>query len=225
MGPDGEKEGVAFFLDKYLAAFPEKQRNALKKLAALHKKYRRKGRLSADFTPESYVIHLVLDSLSWQKLLPPAPGEDVADAGSGGGYPGLPLAVVRDDLAITLIEPAPRKAEYLRLAVATLGLRHVRVECRQAEKVAAASFDCVGAKAVARAGPVLKLALPLVRPGGRLVLFLGDVGAAALAKLDGQARAAGGRLSESGSYALPGLAKRRLLAEIIREDDGVSRET
>jgi len=225
VGPYGEKKDAGFFLDKYLAELPEKQRASLKGLAALHNKYRRRGRLSADFGAESYVIHLVLDSLSWQKLMPPAPAAAVADAGSGGGYPGLPLAVVRDDITITLIEPAPRKAEYLRLAVAALGLSHVRVEGRRAEELAPASFDVVGAKAVARAGAVIKMALPLVRAGGRLVLFLGDFADAALAKLDEQARDAGGRLGETRAYTLPGLAKRRLLAEIIRGPDDVSRET
>ncbi len=222
-----EREGlngdVAFYLDEYLGGLPPRQRDALKKLGALHERYRAAARLSAPLAAESYVVHLVVDSLKFNELMPPAAGERLADVGSGGGYPGLPLAVVREDIHVILIEAAARKAEYLRIAAAELGLANVTVEGRRAEALAGNGFDVAAAKAVTRVDAALKVLLPLVKTGGRAVLFLGDYDAAALGRLEAQARGAGGRPGRTCYYELPGLARPRLVAEIIKND--VSRET
>jgi 16S rRNA (guanine527-N7)-methyltransferase len=202
---------VGFFLNKYLPEISEKGREKLKKLAALHEKYRKRARLSAPLEAEAYVVHLVLDSLKLQELAPPGPGESLADVGSGGGYPGLPLAVVREDLKITLIEPSPRKAEYLQLAAAELALANVAVEGRPAEELAGSSFDVACTKALARAAAALRLLFPIIKPGGRAVLFLGDVPEERLTSLEEEARAAGGRLANIHEYKLPTLTKPRLL--------------
>jgi 16S rRNA (guanine527-N7)-methyltransferase len=208
---------VGLFIDKYLAETGEKEREKLKRLAALHEKYRKRAKLSAPLEAEAYVVHLVLDSLKLLELAPPGPAEKVADVGSGGGYPGLPLAIVRGDLGITLVEPSPRRAEYLRLAAAELELRNVAVEGRPAEELAGAGFDVACAKAFARAGIALKRLLPLVKAGGRAVLFLGDVTDETLTDLESEARAAGGRLANVHKYSLPTLAKTRALLEVFRD--------
>jgi 16S rRNA (guanine527-N7)-methyltransferase len=204
-------------VDKYLAETGEKEREKLKKLAALHEKYRKRARLSAPLPAEAYVVHLVLDSLKLQELAPPGPAERLADVGSGGGYPGLPLAIVRGDLEITLIEPSPHKAEYLRLAAAELELANVAVASRRAEELADSGFDVACAKAFARADVALKLSLPLVKPGGRAVLFLGDVAEDRLSDLESEAHAAGGRLANIHKYNLPTLAKPRALVEVSKD--------
>ncbi len=195
----------------------EREREKLKKLAALHEKYRKRARLSAPLEAEAYVVHLVLDSLKLQELVPPAPGASVADVGSGGGYPGLPLAIVREDLKITLIEPSPRKAEYLRLAAAELALANVAVEGRPAEELAGARFDVACTKALARAAVALRLLFPIIKTGGRTVLFLGDIDEDRLTTLAEEAGAAGGRLVNAHKYNLPTLAKQRLLVEVIKD--------
>jgi 16S rRNA (guanine527-N7)-methyltransferase len=208
---------VGFFLNKYLPEIAERARETLKKLAALHEKYRKRARLSAALEAEAYVVHLVLDSLKLQELAPPGPGESLADVGSGGGYPGLPLAIVREDVKVTLVEPSPRRAEYLRLAAGELELGNVTVDSKPAEDLAGSGFDVACAKAFAKASVALKLSLPLVRAGGRAVLFLGDVGEARLTNLAEEARAAGGRLVNVHKYSLPTLAKPRLLVEVLKE--------
>jgi len=208
---------VGFFLNKHLPQIAERAREKLNKLAALHEKYRKRARLSAPLEAEAYVVHLVLDSLKLQELAPPGPGGSLADVGSGGGYPGLPLAVVREDLKITLIEPSPRKAEYLRVAAAELELGNVAVEGRPAEYLAGASFDVACTKALARAAAALRLLFPIIKTGGRAVLFLGDVGEPRLTNLAEEARAAGGRLANIHKYNLPTLTKPRLLVEVIKD--------
>ncbi len=208
---------AGFFIDKYLVETPENARERLKRLAALHEKYRKRAKLSAPLEAEAYVVHLVLDSLKLQELAPPGPAETLADVGSGGGYPGLPLAIVREDLKMTLVEPSPRRAEYLRIAAAELELNNVAVAARPAEELAGSNFDITCAKAFAQAGTALRMSLPLVKAGGRVVLFLGDLTEERSTDLESEALAAGGRLAGIHKYNLPTLTKRRVIVEVFRD--------
>jgi 16S rRNA (guanine527-N7)-methyltransferase len=101
----------------------------------------------------------------------------VVDVGSGGGFPGVPLAVARGDLAVTLLEPMARRVDWLQEVVESLGLEHVTVVRGRAEekatRAAVGAADVATARAVA---PLAKLAgwcLPLVKPGGRLLAIKG----------------------------------------------------
>lgn len=104
-------------------------------------------------------------------------GATVVDVGSGGGFPGIPLAVARGDLDVTLVEPMARRVEWLLEVVETLGLARVKVVRGRAEerdlRAAVGTADVATARAVA---PLAKLAgwcLPLVRSGGRLLAIKG----------------------------------------------------
>lgn len=110
-------------------------------------------------------------------------GERLADVGSGAGLPGLVLAILRPDVSVTLIEPLLRRATFLTEAVEALELTNVIVRRDRAEDVRdlAGTFDVVTARAVA---PLEKLAgwtVPLLRPGGRLLLLKGASAAEELA--------------------------------------------
>lgn len=115
----------------------------------------------------------------------PRGGDRVADLGSGAGLPGLVVAALRPELEVVLIESLARRSEFLAEAVAELGLANVSVhrgraeECRELR----GGFDIVLARAVAPLARLLPTALPLLRPGGRLLAFKGasaqdEVGAA-----------------------------------------------
>src|SRR2546421_5912870 len=98
----------------------------------------------------------------------------LVDVGSGGGLPGLPLKIVRPDLAITLIEADQAKAAFLVQACARLELEDVEVLARRAEEIGRdgryrESFDVAVARAVAPLPVLVELCLPLVRVGGRLL--------------------------------------------------------
>src|SRR5436190_2561200 len=93
------------------------------------------------------------DSLT---LLPYLPKEShrLADVGTGGGVPGIPLAIARPDAAVLLVESTKKKANFLRSAVAELGLRNVTVSDQRVEDVGRAPehrerYDVAVARAVA----------------------------------------------------------------------------
>jgi 16S rRNA (guanine527-N7)-methyltransferase len=113
---------------------------------------------------------LVEDSLV---LLPHLGGAaTLVDVGSGGGMPGIPLALARPRLQVTLIEADARKAAFLEHAAARLGL-DLRVLNERAELVGRGplreSFDAACCRALAALPVALELCLPLVRVGGRLL--------------------------------------------------------
>lgn len=100
-------------------------------------------------------------------------GIDVADVGSGAGLPGLPLAIVRPDLFVTLLEPLLRRATFLNETVEELGLGNVFVERLRAEDCDA-QFDVVTARAVAPLEKLLRWTTPLFYPLGELVALKGS---------------------------------------------------
>lgn len=104
-------------------------------------------------------------------------GESVVDIGSGAGLPGIPLALARPDLQITLVEPLLRRVSFLEEVVEELGL-DIRILRGRAEEKAiiseAGEADVVTSRAVA---PLAKLAgwsAPLLRSGGRMVALKGS---------------------------------------------------
>lgn len=98
----------------------------------------------------------------------------VVDVGSGAGLPGLPLAILRSDLRMTLLEPLLRRANFLNLAVSELGLSDgVQVVRGRAEEHRS-RYDVVTCRAVAPLPRLLGWCLPLVKPGGRLLALKGS---------------------------------------------------
>jgi 16S rRNA (guanine527-N7)-methyltransferase len=113
---------------------------------------------------------LVDDSLALLPLLHPA--GSLLDVGTGGGMPGIPLAISRPELRVTLLDADHRKAAFCVHAAALLGL-DIAVLTERAEDAAHGpfreGFDVVTARALAGLPEVLELCLPFVRPGGRLL--------------------------------------------------------
>jgi 16S rRNA (guanine527-N7)-methyltransferase len=103
-------------------------------------------------------------------------GVTVCDVGSGAGLPGIPLALVREDLKITLLEPLLRRTTFLTEVVELLGLDHVTVVRGRAEEVMGklAPVHVVTARAVAPLDRLAAWGIPLLRPYGEMLALKGD---------------------------------------------------
>lgn len=102
-------------------------------------------------------------------------GESVVDVGSGAGFPGLVLAIMRPDIHFTLVEPMERRATWLSEETVRLGLNNVTVVRARAQDVPPSSvFDTVTARAVSALKTLVPMTLPLVKPGGSLVFLKGE---------------------------------------------------
>jgi 16S rRNA (guanine527-N7)-methyltransferase len=111
---------------------------------------------------------LLEDSLRGVELVASLEGP-VVDVGSGGGAPGVPLAVSLPEREVTLLEANGRKAAFLR----SLGLANVRVVHGRAEEQPLDEYGVAVAKALAAPPVAAEWCLPLVRPGGAAVLWVG----------------------------------------------------
>ena len=133
--------------------------------------------LTAIRDPAAVAIGHVVDSLSALTWLRDRGAERILDLGSGGGYPGVPIAAALREAHVTLLEPIAKKAGFLRAVVAATGLaERVTVIADRAEALAAGpvrrgTWSVVTARAVASTADLVELAFPLLAPGGALVAW------------------------------------------------------
>ena len=124
------------------------------------------------------------------------------------GVPGLPLAIVRPEMLVTLIESTKKKAGFLREAAAELGLSNVTVLAERAEDVGQSrrreSFDIVVARAVAELVWLAEWCLPLAKIGGAMLAMKGERAAAELPAATAAARRLGGDAPLVYPVTLPG---------------------
>lgn len=124
-------------------------------------------------------------------------GARVCDIGSGAGLPGIPMALARPDLTVTLVEPLLRRTTFLEEVVAELGLGNVEVVRGRAEELhGSRRFDVVTSRAVAPLPKLLRWSVPLVRPGGVVLAMKGSSAADELAGATKELRRLGGTRAE-----------------------------
>ena len=102
-------------------------------------------------------------------------GATFGDVGSGAGFPGVVVALMRPDLEVTLIEPMERRVAWLHDVASELSIDNVTVERARAEELhGAREFDVVSARAVAALKKLIPWVAPLIAPGGSLVALKGE---------------------------------------------------
>lgn len=156
--------------------------------------------LTAIDDPREVQVKHFADSLAVLGVLPPG-GIRLLDVGAGAGFPGVPIRIVRPEVALTLLDSVGKKTAFLRHLVEVLGLEGVRVLTGRAEELGQRteereSYDVVVARAVAGLPALVELCLPLARVGGIVV-------AQKQAGIDEEIRAAGRAISILGGRLRP----------------------
>jgi len=124
----------------------------------------------------------ILDSLTLVPIIASAEAKTVIDVGSGGGLPGIPLAVVMPDVQFTLLESTGKKAEFLRRVALELNLTNIMVINDRSEVIGQdhqagghrEKYDIVVARAVGRLPVLLELTVPLAKIGGMVLAMKGE---------------------------------------------------
>lgn len=159
---------------------------------------------------EEVALRHFADSLTAAGKIPT--GATVIDVGCGGGFPTLPLAIARPDLAITALDSTAKKlvfvenmARKLSLNVKTLAARAEEIpECREI-------FDIATSRAVARMNLLTELCLPLVKVGGKFVAMKGASGKEELAEAEGGITKLGGAVTGVDAFTLLSAGERVII--------------
>jgi len=145
-------------------------------------------------------------------------GATLADVGSGAGFPGVPLAIMRDDLKVSLIEPTAKRCQFLSELISELKLNQVYVINDRAENLPCAreTYDVVTARAVAPLSILLELCVPLVKEGGLMIAMKGQKGLEELEEAKNAMKALHLSLVDAQTVSLPSAGDRVNL--IFRKD-------
>jgi len=158
---------------------------------------------------DAMLTHHLLDSLSASPFLQ---GADIADIGTGAGFPGLPLAIAHPERQFTLIDSTAKKIRFVAHAARNLGLANVRpLQARFEAPPEALRFDTVIARAVASLPKLVRDAAVLCGPDTRIVAMKGRLPAAELAALP-----AGWRATNTAAVKVPGLEAERHIIVLTR---------
>jgi 16S rRNA (guanine527-N7)-methyltransferase len=189
--------------------------------ARLLLEWNRVTNLTSITRPREIALNHFLDSLAAAGMVPA--GAHLLDVGSGGGFPGLPLHVVVPGLSTTLVDASRKKVSFLRQVIRQLGLEGIRAVHARVEDLAGRGrppqlYDVVVSRAFSALAGFAGVALPLLKPKGRLIAFKGEISEAEVAALASSADtdAGLGWAVEERGYVIPGLKRRRSLVVVRR---------
>jgi 16S rRNA (guanine527-N7)-methyltransferase len=172
--------------------------------------------LTSITSPDGVLTLHMLDSLSVAPHLGDA--RRVLDVGTGGGFPGLPLAIACPEREFTLIDGTQKKIRFVNEVIAALGLENVRAEAARAETYTGArDFDVIVSRALSDLGNFVHNAGKLLAPGGRMLAMKGRDSAGERAELQRAWRA------ELIPVRVPGLDAERHLVALTRHSAGAAK--
>ena len=172
--------------------------------------------LTAITDPQGIEVRHFLDSLTCLLALNFQSGVRVVDIGSGAGFPGLPLRIVRPQIRLTIIEATGKKVDFCRHIVKALQLEDVEVIHARAEVIAQmgehrGQYDWALARSVASMRVLVEYLLPFLRVGGQAIAHKGDTAYTEIQDAEKALGILGGEVDRLIPIELPGVVERRNL--------------
>lgn len=183
----------------------ESRADTLERFAALLLEKNEVMNLTSITEPTAIAQLHLLDSAALTQFVELS-GKKVVDVGTGAGFPGMPLRILKDDFDLTLLDSLGKRIAWLSEVCETLGLR--RVECihARAEEFAAAhreQYDIATSRAVAQLNVLCELALPLVKVGGQFLAMKSTDTEEEIASAKNALRSLGGKIVSVEDYTIP----------------------
>ncbi|MBQ8885597.1 MAG: 16S rRNA (guanine(527)-N(7))-methyltransferase RsmG [Clostridia bacterium] len=204
------------FLDLNLESIQGEKKEKFDCFSALLKEYNTRYNLTSITEDKEILYKHFLDSSAAAALF--QKNANVAEVGSGAGFPSIVLKILREDLCFTLMESVGKKCEFLRVAVDKLGFKgmnicNIRAEDAAREKEYRERFDYCVARAVARMNSLSEYCLPLVKVGGTFIAYK-SADETEIQEAESAYRTLGGRLDFVYGYSLPEGYGERVLAGV-----------
>ena len=150
-------------------ALPDAAQKKLLDFRTLLLKWNKTYNLTALRDPAQAISHHLLDSLV---ILPHVVEGNLLDVGSGGGLPGIPLAIARPELSVTMVDTVQKKASFLQQAAIELALPNIAVHHARVETMTG-QYSQISSRAFAELGLFVSLTRHLLMPGGRWLAMKG----------------------------------------------------
>ena len=175
--------------------------------------------LTAITDADEVTVKHFIDSLSCYDERFFFPGAKVLDLGTGAGFPGIPLAIMHDDLKITFFDSLQKRLTFLKEVTTTLSYKqaeflHGRAEEEAHKDIYREAFDIVTTRAVARLPVLVEWALPYVKTGGYFVALKGAAYAEEIEESKNALKILGGMVEVVEPKKLPGLEDKRAVLYI-----------
>lgn len=173
-----------------------------------------KMNLTAITDPEGIAVKHFLDSITVLKFADIERNAKVIDVGTGAGFPGLVLKIVRPDLEVTLLDSLQKRIGFLDEVIEKLGLKGIKTVHSRAEEGAAKyreSFDVAVARAVAAMPVLCEYCLPYVKVGGKFIAMKGQTAASEAAAAETAVKILGGKMEEPCLFSLGDAGERGII--------------
>ena len=178
-----------------------------------------KFNLTAIVEPQEIAVKHFIDSLTLLKFCDISLGAQVIDVGTGAGFPGIPLKIVRPDLSLVLLDSLRKRTQFLQAVIEQLSLASVTVIHGRAEEIAhdakyRAVFDFAVSRAVAPLAILAEYCLPFIRLGGCFIAMKGPDISGELADAETAIKMLGGKIYGVRTFSLPVSGDARSLVSI-----------
>jgi 16S rRNA (guanine527-N7)-methyltransferase len=212
--PDAAAQGLDAVLRALQLTASEQQRRQLLQYLALLERWNQVYNLTAVREPERMLTLHLADSLAVLPALDQRAPRRLLDVGSGGGLPGVVLAIMRPAMQVVLVEAVQKKCAFLRQVAATVGLPNLQVEHARVEQLRLPGFDCITSRALGDLAELVRISEHLLLAGGAWAAMKGSQPDAELQALPADLH------HRVEPVSVPGLDARRCLVWLWRDCPG-----
>lgn len=214
------KKTITFLAKEIDIEFNEEQIEKFYKYMQLLLEWNEKINLTAITDPKEIILKHFIDSLTILKYI--KKGAKVIDVGTGAGFPGIPLKILRDDINLTLLDSLNKRINFLKLVIDELKLKNVDTIHGRAEEIGKnkryrESFDISFSRAVANLSTLSEYLIPLVKIGGISISMKGSEIKEEIEKSKKAITLLGGNINKIDFFELPQSDIKRNLIIIEKE--------
>lgn len=200
------KEKIKKYADELKIDLSESQISQFYNYMIILLDWNEKMNLTAITEPEEVIVKHFVDSMTISKYIPN--GTKLIDVGTGAGFPGIPLKIIRNDIEIVLLDSLQKRINFLNTVIEQLELKnieavHARVEEYAKNKKYREKYDIATSRAVANLATLSEYLLPLVKVGGQVISMKGSSIEEELKKANKAISILGGKINNVYNFELP----------------------